>query len=80
MGVVTVSLFSAALPSDARSHGFAGHGMGTRGAQFAGDRHGNNAYVKAVEERDSCRTPRSKAAAKAIRHAPRHFKNSNNSI
>ena len=52
MGVVTVSLFSAALPSDARSHGFAGHGMGTRGAQFAGDRHGNNAYVKAVEERD----------------------------
>ena len=55
MDAVTVSPISAALLAGVRGHGFARRGMGTRGAQFTGDRrHGNNAYAKTAcgKERD----------------------------
>jgi len=55
MDAVTVSPISAALLAGVRGRGGARRGMGTRGAQFTGDRrHGNNAYAKTAcgKERD----------------------------
>ena len=69
IGVVAVTLISATLPADARGHGFGGHGIGMRGAQFAADRrHGNDAYVKAAsEERDKLLNAKIKSICRGCR-------------
>jgi hypothetical protein len=48
-GFGLAALLASALPADARGgRGFAGHGM--HRASIAGNRHGNDAYIKAASE------------------------------